>query len=74
MDTEQKNGLRLALDFFDGNQTKLGSAIGLSQQLVSYRLRNGLDLPAECVLAAERETGISRSLLRPDLYPVEDAA
>jgi DNA-binding transcriptional regulator YdaS (Cro superfamily) len=28
--------------------------------------------PAESVLTIERELGISRHVLRPDLYPIED--
>jgi DNA-binding transcriptional regulator YdaS (Cro superfamily) len=68
------NGLLLALSAFDGNQSRMAEAIGMSQQLISYRVRRGLPLPAEYVLPAERETGISRHVLRPDLYPKEDAA
>lgn len=30
-------------------------------------------VPAERVLDVERATGISRTVLRPDLYPAEDA-
>lgn len=68
------NGLSIALAAFNGNQSRMAEAIGMSQQVISYRLRKGLPLPAEYVLAAERETGISRHVLRPDLYPREDAA
>lgn len=74
MEQEKPNGLALALRHFGGNQTQLSKAIGLSQQVISYRFRNGMDLPAESVLATEKATGISRHELRPDLYPVEDAA
>jgi DNA-binding transcriptional regulator YdaS (Cro superfamily) len=68
------NSLRRALAAFDDNQSRLAAAIGMSQQLISYRLRNGLPLPAEYVLVTEKVTGISRHELRPDLYPREDEA
>lgn len=66
--------LKRALSEFGDNQSRFAAAIGTSQQLVSYWVRNEKALPAEYVLAAERETGISRHDLRPDLYPKEDQA
>jgi DNA-binding transcriptional regulator YdaS (Cro superfamily) len=68
------SALKRALSRFDGNQSRFAAAIGTSQQLVSYWIRNGKELPAEFVLKTEAETGISRHDLRPDLYPREDAA
>jgi DNA-binding transcriptional regulator YdaS (Cro superfamily) len=67
-------GFSRALQAFEGNQSRMADAIGMSQQLISYRARKGLPLPAEYVLATERATGISRHDLRPDLYPREDEA
>lgn len=53
-----------------GGQRALADKIGTSQQQVWYWLRkNGRGLPAEYVLTVERVTGISRHILRPDLYP-----
>ena len=66
--------LKRALATFDDTQTKFAAAIGTSQQLVSYWLRNEKVLPAEYVLRTEAETGISRHDLRPDLYPRDEAA
>lgn len=66
--------LKRALAKFDDNQSKFAAAIGTSQQLVSYWLRNEKVLPAEYVLRTEAETGISRHDLRPDLYPRDEAA
>jgi DNA-binding transcriptional regulator YdaS (Cro superfamily) len=68
------SALKRALAHFDNNQSKFADAIGTSQQLVSYWVRNDKPLPAEFVLKTEAETGISRHDLRPDIYPVEDAA
>jgi DNA-binding transcriptional regulator YdaS (Cro superfamily) len=68
------SALKRALAVFDGNQSKFAEAIGTSQQLVSYWVRKGKELPAEFVLRTEAETGISRHDLRPDLYPREDEA
>lgn len=66
--------LKRAVSAFDNNQSRFAAAVGTSQQLVSYWLRNEKALPAEFVLAAERATGISRHDLRPDLYPRDEAA
>ena len=66
--------LKRALAKFDDNQSKFAAAIGTSQQLVSYWLRNEKVLPADFVLRTEAETGISRHDLRPDLYPRDEAA
>lgn len=60
-----------ALGIFEDNQSKFAAAIGTSQQLVSYWLKNGKSLPAELVLKTEEATNISRHDLRPDLYPRE---
>lgn len=49
----------------------MARAIETSQQRISYLVANGKPLPAELVLATERQTGISRHDLRPDLYPRE---
>lgn len=68
------SALKRALAKFDNNQSKFAEAIGTSQQLVSYWMRNAKDLPAEFVLRTEEATGISRHDLRPDIYPREDVA
>jgi len=57
-----------------GNQSRFAAAVGTSQQNVSNWLAAKRSLPAEFVLAAEREFGVSRHDLRPDLYPRESAA
>lgn len=43
--------------------------IGVTQQAVFKWLRDGKHLPAEHVLTVERETGVAKERLRPDLYP-----
>jgi TorA maturation chaperone TorD len=48
----------------------LARALGISQPSVS----NWQRIPAERVLAVEALTGVSRSVLRPDLYPLEKDA
>ena len=65
--------LRTAVRQADNNQSKFAAAIGTSQQLVSYWLKNGRPLPAEFVLATERAGFGSRHDLRPDLYPRDEA-
>jgi DNA-binding transcriptional regulator YdaS (Cro superfamily) len=48
-----------------GGQRALGRALGITAQ----SLRKWHKAPAERVLDIERITGISRELLRPDIYP-----
>ena len=57
-----------------GGQSAFARLHGVSQPTVWAWLKQGKPLPAECVLATERETGISRHDLRPDLYPRDEAA
>jgi DNA-binding transcriptional regulator YdaS (Cro superfamily) len=54
-----------------GSQSAFARLIGRGQATVHDWLRDGKPLPGEYVLAIERETGISRHDLRPDLYPLE---
>lgn len=55
-----------------GSQSAFGRLIGKRQSTIFEWLKEGRPLPAEHVLTIERETGISRHRLRPDLYPPED--
>lgn len=48
-----------------GGSVKLSLAMGMSRATVSAWTR----VPAEHVLTVERLTGVSRHLLRPDIYP-----
>lgn len=47
-----------------GGVSELARQIGISQPSVS----NWTRIPAECVLVVEAATGVSRTILRPDLY------
>lgn len=69
---ELHSALKRALSKAGNNQSRFASAIGASQQIVSYWIRKGRPLPAEYVIAAERAGLGSRYELRPDLYPRED--
>lgn len=55
-----------------GNGLRLSRVVGRSHQAV-YRWTV---VPPECVLAVEKATGVSRHLLRPDVFgpPDDDAA
>ena len=55
------------------SQSAFGRWIGKRQSVVHGWLKEGKPLPAEHVLTVERNTGIPRTRLRPDLYPVEEA-
>lgn len=53
-----------------GSQAKLAKMIGLRQPSVAKWLERGI--PAERAIDIERCTGVSRSELRPDLWPQDD--
>lgn len=61
--------LKLAVDKA-GGQTGLARICGLTQPAVWKWLQSSKHLPAEYVLAVEAATGVSRHLLRPDIYPL----
>lgn len=52
-----------------GSQTRVAESIGKKPQHISYLMREAKELPAEYVLPLEEHWGISRHLLRPDIYP-----
>lgn len=54
-----------------GSQVQLARVCGVKQPSVSLWIKHSKPLPAECVLKVEAATGVSRHLLRPDIYPVE---
>lgn len=54
-----------------GGQVPLADRIKVSQASVSRWMRGLGTLPGEKVLLCEQLYGVSRHLLRPDLYPVE---
>lgn len=58
-----------------GSERALADAIETTPQLVKYwATRSNKGAAAEYVLRIEATTGISRHLLRPDIYPRETAA
>ncbi|WP_081668465.1 transcriptional regulator [Sphingomonas phyllosphaerae] len=56
-----------------GSQSAFGRLIGRRQSTIFMWLSNDTPLPAELVLRVERETGISKHDLRPDIYPPTSA-
>lgn len=60
--------LQQAIEVF-GSQTAAAAACGVSQAAVWKWLQSSKRLPAEHVLDVEAKTGISRHILRPDIYP-----
>ena len=68
-----KEALELAIERA-GGQSSLARRIGTTQGPLWYWLKKSKrGVPAEFVLPIERETGVSRGDLRPDLFPVEVA-
>lgn len=54
-----------------GGPAALARKLGITSQAISQW---GDRIPAGHVLKVERASGVSRHLLRPDLYPVEEKA
>lgn len=54
-----------------GSQQAFAELLGKSQPTVSRMINQSKQLPAEDVLRVEAATGVSRHLLRPDIYPRE---
>lgn len=56
-----------------GSQTAFAKMLGVGQAAVSKWLAKD-ELPPKHVLRVERETGVPKEELRPDIYPPELAA
>ena len=69
--TVEATALDRAINLSGGTGYALAKRLGLPRQTVYGWLKAGRVLSAESVLAVERVTGVSRSELRPDLYPKE---
>lgn len=54
-----------------GGQSAMARILSVSQAAVWKWVAKGKLLPAEHVLVIERETGIAKEILRPDIYPDE---
>ena len=57
-----------------GSQSAYARLCGVSQTAVWKWLQSGKRLPAEHVITVEAESGVSRHLLRPDIYPPAEAS
>lgn len=57
-----------------GSQSAFARLCCVSQPAVWKWLQSGKRLPAEHVLTVERETGVSRHRLRPDIYPADPSS
>lgn len=57
-----------------GSQAALAQIAGKKQPAISKRLKAGKPAEPDEVLSIEAATGISRHLLRPDIYPLNDTA
>lgn len=53
-----------------GSQSELARRLSISPQRVQFWTKNRI--PAEWVLAVEKETGVSRNELRPDIFGQTD--
>lgn len=57
-----------------GSQAELARRVGKKQAHVWNWINRDKKVPADMVLAIEAATGVPRNDLRPDIYPVEQAA
>lgn len=54
-----------------GSESQMARDLGVPQSTMWRWLNQSKQLPAEYVIQAEQLYGVSRHLLRPDIYPVE---
>lgn len=54
-----------------GSDSQMARDLGVPQSTMWRWLNQTRQLPAEYVLRAEEIYGVSRHLLRPDIYPIE---
>lgn len=54
-----------------GSDSQLARDLGLTQPTIWRWMKQTKQMPAEYVLSAEELYGVSRHLLRPDIYPHE---
>lgn len=78
MNQNRLAGLEKAIEVA-GTQAELARRISRPDRLIKQQhvwnwLNRDEKVPAEVVLDIERETGVSRHDLRPDIYPVEKRA
>ena len=64
-----ENPAKLASDAC-GSQRKLAKLLHIKPQAVNNWVKKGR-IPAERVIAVEKVSGVSRNVLRPDLYRTE---
>ena len=64
-----KEALKLAR-----SQAGLAAIVGKRQPAISKRLAGSCQAEADEVLAIEQALGVSRHLLRPDIYPLSTSA
>jgi DNA-binding transcriptional regulator YdaS (Cro superfamily) len=70
--TERTEALKLACKQA-GGEAKLAEAIGKTRSHISTWKFRGM-IPAEMAIPIEAASGVSRHVLRPDLYPAVEAA
>lgn len=68
LNTTRFEALKQVRRFFPTEQA-MADALGVSQPTIWRWLNQTKQLPPEKVLLAEEITGVSRNLLRPDIYP-----
>jgi DNA-binding transcriptional regulator YdaS (Cro superfamily) len=57
-----------------GSQAQLRRLLDVPQSTLNSWLRRKMELPPQHVLKVERSLGIPRHELRPDIYPLDNAA
>lgn len=74
LDMTNTEALQKAIDRA-GGQNQLAKICNTSQPRIwNWLNRDAQKVPAEYVLVIEKATGVSRSDLRPDLYPVDETS
>ncbi|MES0207897.1 helix-turn-helix domain-containing protein [Mesorhizobium sp. M0028] len=69
---ERRAALSAACDMV-GGVTKLAEKIGKTRAHISTWKQRGM-IPPDMAIPIEKASGVSRSVLRPDLYPEQESA
>lgn len=65
------SAITAAIDVFQGRQADLARKLGVTPQAVNQWVKGRRPVPVRLALAIERETGVSRHRLRPDVFGTE---
>jgi transcriptional regulator with XRE-family HTH domain len=69
---DSNEGIALALRKVGGVQRELAEKLGIDQSTISRYLSGSLPVPVRVALRIEKEMGVPRALIRPDVFKESD--